>query len=232
MESSAVWNKMIPYLEQHFTLLMPDLPGHGQSVSHRGPFDMQSVANAVEELCSSLGIHHFHLAGHSMGAYVALELLEILPDAVLSLSFLQSTSNGDSERRKKMREATSHLLDRKKELLITTAIASQFPVQMDPSLLRAKEDLIREALPLPTSVLQAYQAGMADRKDFEEELLHCAIPLLFSIGKDDTTIAPKEQLRQAASLEMAKHQLLPCGHMGILEQPKAIADFLIRHLIT
>ena len=36
--TSATWERVMPYLADRFTVIAPDLFGHGESVTHRGDY--------------------------------------------------------------------------------------------------------------------------------------------------------------------------------------------------
>src|SRR5690606_41917091 len=53
-----------------------DLPGFGRSpgLPDGVPYTAESLADAVESFCALLGIREPHVAGNSLGGYLALEL--------------------------------------------------------------------------------------------------------------------------------------------------------------
>src|SRR3954452_12701090 len=52
-------------------VVMPDLPGHGQS-SPLSRHTLPAYADAIAEFCDRLGLPAVHLVGHSLGATIAL----------------------------------------------------------------------------------------------------------------------------------------------------------------
>ena len=83
------WLMIAPYLVGKYQLIIPDLPGFGES-----PFltdKTYSVAEQIDSLASfvkKLGLNEVHLAGNSMGGYLAAKLAEDLEGAVESLWLL------------------------------------------------------------------------------------------------------------------------------------------------
>lgn len=68
------WNRVARQLQQHFYLIIPDLPGHGDSPEHpTGNYSLAEMAYVLRDLVETLGISQFSLAGHSMGGAVALQ---------------------------------------------------------------------------------------------------------------------------------------------------------------
>jgi haloacetate dehalogenase len=78
-QTHACWARIAPQLAQHFTLVLADLTGYGDS---RGPpvekdganYSKRAIANHMVELMQALGHERFCLAGHDRGARVAYRL--------------------------------------------------------------------------------------------------------------------------------------------------------------
>lgn len=71
--SSVVFAEVMAELERDFTVLAPDLPGHGQSDPGPG-YGCQALANDLAEWISALDLQAADLLGWSMGGEVALAL--------------------------------------------------------------------------------------------------------------------------------------------------------------
>ncbi len=69
-----VWNPVIDRLRDRRELLAVDLPGFGASPPLEGKPTPKALARAVAELLRSLGLERPHVAGNSLGGWVALEL--------------------------------------------------------------------------------------------------------------------------------------------------------------
>ncbi|MCB1058198.1 MAG: alpha/beta fold hydrolase, partial [Acidobacteria bacterium] len=71
-------------------VIAPDLPGFGRS-SHDVPdYSIRAHARYVLDLLDGLGIEKFHVLGFSMGGGVALELTDLAPERVLSVSMVSA----------------------------------------------------------------------------------------------------------------------------------------------
>jgi pimeloyl-ACP methyl ester carboxylesterase len=64
------------------TVVVPDLPGFGQSVPLRGPHTASTLARAALSAAADAGIERFDLGGLCLGACVALAVQRSRPDAV------------------------------------------------------------------------------------------------------------------------------------------------------
>jgi len=59
-------------LKKEYTVIIPDLPGHGRSSHTLDNYNIDTVAGAVVKLLDHLGIEKFYLLGHSMGGEIAV----------------------------------------------------------------------------------------------------------------------------------------------------------------
>jgi len=79
----ANWTRNIPALAEHFTLVIPDLPGYGRSTKDLDQSDpFGDLAAAVRGLLDELDIERAHLVGNSYGGGAALRLALDRPDRV------------------------------------------------------------------------------------------------------------------------------------------------------
>ncbi len=75
------------FMHEGIPVLAPDLPGHGRSDGQPLP-SIEAMAEWLERALDALGADRLALAGHSMGALVALELAARLPQRVERLALL------------------------------------------------------------------------------------------------------------------------------------------------
>ena len=84
------WRDLAPLLAQHFTLIAPDLPGHGFTSSlPQARVSLAGFSDALQALLKQLQISPDLVLGHSAGAAIALRMAldgEIAPRAIFSLN--------------------------------------------------------------------------------------------------------------------------------------------------
>jgi pimeloyl-ACP methyl ester carboxylesterase len=68
------WELVLPQLERHHEVLAPTLPGHAGGPPLRGEMSDALVADAVERAMDEAGFETAHVAGNSLGGWVALQL--------------------------------------------------------------------------------------------------------------------------------------------------------------
>lgn len=66
-----MWNRLLPELSKHFTVIAPDLRGVGESDKPEGGYDKKTMATDIHELVKKLGYNNINLAGHDIGLMVA-----------------------------------------------------------------------------------------------------------------------------------------------------------------
>ncbi|MFW6070707.1 MAG: 2-succinyl-6-hydroxy-2,4-cyclohexadiene-1-carboxylate synthase, partial [bacterium] len=95
--SSDNWAGLMEALSADYTLIAPDLPGHGQTTDGdplpEDAYTMPAVARDLDALLQHLGLPSTHLLGYSMGGRLALYLALQQPERWRTL-ILESASPG------------------------------------------------------------------------------------------------------------------------------------------
>lgn len=71
--SSGTWNEVAPGLTQRFTVIAPDLLGHGASAKPRHDYSLGSFASGLRDLLVALKIPRATLVGQSLGGGIAMQ---------------------------------------------------------------------------------------------------------------------------------------------------------------
>ncbi len=80
-------------LSQHFYCIIPDLPGHGKTVTTPNCYTFPTTAQALIDILNHLNIPRTHLLGYSMGGRLALYLVCCFPER-FNRVVLESASPG------------------------------------------------------------------------------------------------------------------------------------------
>jgi pimeloyl-ACP methyl ester carboxylesterase len=72
--SSTTWSSVLPALASRYTVIAPDLPGHGESDKPRVDYSLGAHANVVRDLMIALGVERATIVGQSLGGGVAMQL--------------------------------------------------------------------------------------------------------------------------------------------------------------
>ncbi len=89
LDDSLTWRKVAPKLARRYTVIVPDLPGHGRSgpASH-GDYGSNGHAIALRGLLDALGYDRVALIGHSLGGSIALAFAFQNPDRMARLALI------------------------------------------------------------------------------------------------------------------------------------------------
>jgi pimeloyl-ACP methyl ester carboxylesterase len=77
---SSTWFPVMDQLAEHFTVIAPDLLGHGESDKPNADYSLGGFANGMRDLLTILGIDKVTVAGHSFGGGVAMQFAYQFPE--------------------------------------------------------------------------------------------------------------------------------------------------------
>ncbi len=81
-DNSTTWSTVQSKLAQRFTVISPDLLGHGRSDKPRADYSVAAYANGMRDLLSVLDIDRVTVVGHSLGGGVAMQFAYQFPQLV------------------------------------------------------------------------------------------------------------------------------------------------------
>ena len=88
------WREVIEPLARHYTVIAPDLPGHGLSAGGQGDYSLGNLAAGLRDLLLVLGHERATLVGHSLGGGVAMQFSYQFPEMVERLVLVSSGGLG------------------------------------------------------------------------------------------------------------------------------------------
>ncbi len=74
------WRPVLPALARKFTVIAPDLLGHGESAKPRADYSIGGFANGMRDLLGVLGMERATVVGHSFGGGVAMQFAYQFPE--------------------------------------------------------------------------------------------------------------------------------------------------------
>jgi pimeloyl-ACP methyl ester carboxylesterase len=93
--TSATWLPIMPALaDRGFTVVAPDLLGHGESAKPRGDYSLGAYASGIRDLMVALGHERATFVGHSLGGGVAMQLAYQFPERCERLVLVDSGGLG------------------------------------------------------------------------------------------------------------------------------------------
>lgn len=233
------WRGLAPILAQQFTVIAPDLPGHGFTQSppaHR--LSLPGMASDVGQLLHKLGVKPRIVVGHSAGAAILARMClngKIAPRLLVSLNGAFMPFGGVANR---LISPLTQLLV--KNPLVPRAFAWQASnvgaverlIQNTGSTIDARGiALYRKLVRSPAHVAAALRM-MANWR--LEPLLHdlprLTTTLLLVAADNDRSISPDVARQVREVYPQALIERLPgLGHLAHEEQPRLIADLILRY---
>jgi pimeloyl-ACP methyl ester carboxylesterase len=92
--SSENWKPVLPLLAERFTVVAPDLLGHGASAKPQGDYSLGAYACLVRDLLLALGHERATVVGHSLGGGVAMQFAYQFPERVERMVLVSSGGLG------------------------------------------------------------------------------------------------------------------------------------------
>ena len=81
-DSSQTWVPLMRTLAKRYTVIAPDLLGHGESDKPRADYSVAAYANGMRDLLNVLGVERATVVGHSLGGGVAAQIAYQYPELV------------------------------------------------------------------------------------------------------------------------------------------------------
>ena len=92
--SSETWLPLIPLLADRYTVIAPDLLGHGDSAKPRGDYSLGAYASGIRDLLAVLDHERATFVGHSLGGGIAMQLAYQFPQTLERLVLVASGGLG------------------------------------------------------------------------------------------------------------------------------------------
>jgi pimeloyl-ACP methyl ester carboxylesterase len=237
------WASVLPLLAEHFTVIAPDLLGHGASAKPRADYSLGGYANGMRDLLGLLDIETVTVVGHSFGGGVAMQFAYQFPERTERLALVSSGGLG-SEVSILLRVLTlatgpaaltlSHL--RLVRPMLRTVVGATAAVAPDP----VAADL-REALTVYTGL-----RSPAARSAFLHVLNHvidwrgqlvtmrdraymtAGMPTLIVWGERDSVVPARHAVRASREMPHSRLVMMPgVGHFPHRERPEAFTRSLV-----
>ncbi|HEY7151021.1 MAG TPA: alpha/beta fold hydrolase, partial [Solirubrobacterales bacterium] len=94
VNSSAHWEAVALRLATEYTVIAPDLIGHGDSATPRGDYSLGAHAAVIRDLLAVIGVERASLVGHSLGGGVAMQFFYQFPQRIERLALVSSGGLG------------------------------------------------------------------------------------------------------------------------------------------
>ena len=231
-EDGNVWNNQIDHLKEKFLLIIPYLPGSGQS-EMINDMSMEGMAEVLHSIIHEEDIDRCTVIGHSMGGYIMLALVEHYWNHVNAFGLFHSSAFPDTEEKKETRKKGIEFI---KQHGAFEFLKTSTPNLFSPNTKSQTPNLVNEFIATLTNfspaALIAYYNAMMKRPDRTTVLKNTKNPVLFIAGEHDNAVPLNDVSKQCHLPEKSYfHVLKKSGHMGMLEEPQTanriLEDFLL-----
>ena len=93
--SSEMWNFQKEFFSKHYRVIIPALPGFGESHNVKSLDSINKMARQIIDLLDQKNIDKFNLIGHSMGGMIVQEITKLIGDRVNKLICFATGSIGE-----------------------------------------------------------------------------------------------------------------------------------------
>jgi 3-oxoadipate enol-lactonase len=229
LSDRASFDAIVPKLSQSFRLIVPELPGFGQSDAVIG--GLAGVADRMAEVVKDgAGGGAAIVLGNGYGGFVALQMAIRHPGIAAQLILADCGAAFSEEGRQAFRNmaaaSSAKGLSAITDVAMRRLFAPEFQAQHPDLMADRREAFLRT----DGEVFRAACNDLAEL-DLRPELGKVRMPVLVLVGEHDEATPPPMSIELAAGLPNAHLKIIPgCAHVPQLQAPgiflDAIGDFL------
>jgi pimeloyl-ACP methyl ester carboxylesterase len=218
---AIIWKHQVAALGERYDILIPDLTRFAS---------IEAMAASVLNKTSA----QLSVAGHSMGARVAMEMARMAPERVERLALLDT---GIHPMRAGEPEKRAHLVELGQREGMRAAADAWLPPMVAPGALDAdpslRSDLYAMVERMNPAIHQAQITALLTRPDARQVLPLLRCPVLVGVGELDAWSPPAQHLDIVDVVPQATYVVFAgSGHMAPLEAPEAVSQALSEWMLT
>jgi len=226
--ASDYWTPTIDGLSSRLDLIAPDLPGFGRSNSLPECRSLEEMASQVIALADSLHIPRVGIVGHSMGGFIAQQLLHSRPERLSGAVLYGTAARIDPVKRFESAEQTIERLKRDGVDATAAHVASTWFYAGAANPYYESCRIAARAMTLAAGVAAIEVCAKIDFRDAPK----ATVPALILLGDAERTFPPDMGIELQRTLGNARLCVLPgCAHAAHLDKPQlfnaVIQDFFL-----
>jgi pimeloyl-ACP methyl ester carboxylesterase len=218
-EDGTIWQNQIAHLTKSFKLIVPDLPGSGNSPFNSKLITIDDLADCVKFILDKEKISTCIIVGHSLGGYITLAFAEKYPSTLKALGLFHSTAYADSEEKKLARKKGIEFIKKNGSRdFIKQSVPNLFSEEFNQKHPEIVNELIERYNNFNPDSLVSYYDAMMKRPDRTQQLKSFKKPVLFIAGEKDRAVPIEYSLQQSYLPDLCYfHILTGSAHMGMFE---------------
>lgn len=233
----SMWDAQVgPLMEAGWRVLVPDLPGFGESELLDQEPHLSSVVDLLASSLLERSIDRCVLVGLSVGGYLVMEWLRRYPDMVAGIVLCDTKASADSDKAAAGRREMAATIERDPTSCASTLSERLLPIIVGETTWSSRPEVVEAVTKWMYAAQPAtvswYQRAMAARPDSIDTLSEAEVPALILWGEEDAMAPRVEQDAMVDALRDARLSVIPrAGHLSAVENPTAVtpelADFLM-----
>jgi len=226
--NKSVWAPEVNLLCESFDVLIYDMWGHGESDLPNRELSLKDYTQQLVDLLKELEIDSAVVAGHSMGALIALDFAINIPDVCLGVCALNAVFNRSAEQSASVKQRAADLAAGGVSVNLSETLERWFGKPGTHEYPEA-EALARELLldVNPKGYEAAYSVFAVSDKAHAQTLTTLSTPALFFTADGDPNSTPEMSLAMAALAPNGSPKVLTGHrHMMTLTAPEEVSATL------
>lgn len=233
LASRVAWDDVLPRLATQFHVIVPDLPGFGESEKPppgRYRYDFDAFSESLVDLLAALGLGQVSICGHALGGAIALTMAAAHPylvDHLVLVNPLVYPQRPDALSRIAGVPLLGPLVF--KQLYGRALFRTRFS-----SSAAARREHLFELFDVPAAREAAYatMCGMLDTRPLTASVPRVTAPTLVAWGRANRASPIDQGRRLARELRGARFEVFDCGPSPAEEVPEAFASAMMGFLAS
>lgn len=228
LETKAVWSSFIKLFD-NLKIIVPDLPGHGDSDVICDKHTMELMAESVAAILEAEKIEKCVIYGHSMGGYVALAFARLFPEKTIATGLLHSTIYADAADKQHNRKREIEMIEAGKQKLVISGMMPRIVAPQNVEKLQTElQTIMEEALKFSSEGIIAALRGMMERP---EHSIDKSKPFHLIGGRFDQFIPVEVYEKMATDNKTIEINFIKeTGHASFIEKPEETAAVMKKFL--
>ena len=220
------WTRFAVYLTKDYHLVIPDIPGYGESsMIEKASYDLSNQISRLHKFVQAIGLKKFHVAGNSMGGLFAGTYAVRYPAEIISVGLFDAAGVKSLEK-----SIVMHMMEKDENLLVLKdsndlpRLMSLFFANLPSVPYPLEKVFIKTALTNRKFYEKERKELLPDFYSLEKELPNIKAQTLILWGDQDKVLDVSSVPVFEKGIKNHKTVIIrDCGHVPMLEKPQETA---------